>query len=312
MSNPGSNKPSAISVRNLTKCYKSVKAVDDISFEINEGDFFGFLGPNGAGKTSTISAITGLANFQSGNVCVFGYDVVSDYRITRRLIGLAPQDYNFDPFLSAEQILFYEAGYFGIKPKQARQRTSELLEMFDLTDKVKVSYRRLSGGQKRRLMIARALIHQPKILILDEPTAGIDVELRHELWRFLAELNQLGTTVFLTTHYIEEAERLCNKIGIIHQGKLVSFADRRELIRNMRSDCIEVRIKEKLETVPSELKRLHAELSNKGQLLLFREDRSRLNEVLHEIFNGGLTVESIDVKKTTLEDIFITLTHQRS
>ncbi len=307
-----STNPAAISIKNLTKYYKTLKAVDDISFEIAEGDFFGFLGPNGAGKTSTISAITGLANFQSGDVRVFGYDVVKDYRVTRRLIGLAPQDYNFDPFLSSEQILYYEAGYFGLRPKPARQRAEELLEMFDLSDKTKVSYRRLSGGQKRRLMIARALIHQPKILILDEPTAGIDVELRHELWKFLAELNQLGTTIFLTTHYIEEAERLCNKIGVIHEGKLVSFGGRAELIQNMRSDRIEVRIKEKLHAVPDRLKLLHAELANGGQLLSFREDRSRLNEVLHEIFNGGLTVEAIDVKKTTLEDVFIALTHKRS
>ncbi|MBI4430327.1 MAG: ABC transporter ATP-binding protein [Candidatus Omnitrophica bacterium] len=302
----------AISVRNLTKYYKALKAVDDISFEIREGDFFGFLGPNGAGKTTTISVITGLANFKAGEVRVFGYDVVADYRITRRLIGLAPQDFNFDPFLSAEQILFYEAGYFGLRPKLARARTDELLEMFDLLDRRKVSYRRLSGGQKRRLMIARALIHQPKILILDEPTAGIDVELRHEFWRFLTELNQLGTTIFLTTHYIEEAERLCNKIGVIHEGKLVSFSDRSELIRGMRADRIEVRIKETLSAVPERLKILHAELANHGRVLSFREDRSRLNEVLHEIFNGGLTVEAIDVKKTTLEDVFISLTHKRS
>lgn len=253
-----------------------------------------------------------MANFKAGEVRVFGYDVVADYRITRRLIGLAPQDFNFDPFLSAEQILFYEAGYFGLRPKLARARTDELLEMFDLLDRRKVSYRRLSGGQKRRLMIARALIHQPKILILDEPTAGIDVELRHEFWRFLTELNQLGTTIFLTTHYIEEAERLCNKIGVIHEGKLVSFSDRSELIRGMRADRIEVRIKETLSAVPERLKILHAELANHGRVLSFREDRSRLNEVLHEIFNGGLTVEAIDVKKTTLEDVFISLTHKRS
>ena len=304
--------PPAISIQGLTKYYKQLKAVDQVSFEVQEGDFFGFLGPNGAGKTTTIYALTGLANFQAGEIRVFGYDVVKDYRVSRRLIGLAPQDYNFDPFLTSEQVLRYEAGYFGLGPREASQRAGELLEMFDLAAKSQVTYRRLSGGQKRRLMIARALAHRPKILILDEPTAGIDVELRHELWQFLTELNKLGTTIFLTTHYIEEAERLCNKIGVIHEGKLKSLGSAAELIRGLRLDRIEVRVRQTLKAVPPELVPFHAEVANGGELLVFHEDRAKLNDVLRELYRGGLTVEAIDVKKTTLEDVFISLTHKGS
>ncbi len=186
------------------------------------GDFFGFLGPNGAGKTTTINAIVGLARLNGGSIRVFGYDNLTQWREARRFIGLAPQEYNFDRYLSIRDILIYQAGYFGIRARDVSERADMLLERFGLASKSKLDYLKLSGGQKRRLTLARALINSPQLLILDEPTAGVDVELRLELWDLLQQLNREGMTIFLTTHYLEEAERLCRDVGIIRAGKLVA------------------------------------------------------------------------------------------
>ncbi|MGH7198540.1 MAG: ABC transporter ATP-binding protein [Candidatus Omnitrophota bacterium] len=222
----------AISVQDLVKRYGPLKAVDGVSFEVPEGEFLSFLGPNGAGKTTTINAITGLGNFQSGSVRVFGLDVVRDYRKTRPLIGLCPQEFNFDPFLSIEQLLVYQAGYFGVPKSEAVRRARELLTRFRLSEKRAVNFRKLSGGMKRRLLICRALIHEPKILILDEPTAGADVELKHHIWNYLTELNKKGLTIFLTTHYMEEAEKLSKTVIIINKGRILHHGDKESLVRN--------------------------------------------------------------------------------
>ena len=234
----------AIEIKNLVKYYGKFKALKGISFSVKKGEFFGFLGPNGAGKTTTISVITGLCNLTSGSVTVFGHDVVKDYRRSRPLIGLSPQDFNFDPFLSAREVLEFQAGYYGVPYKKRKERAEELLTMFGLQEVRKQDYRHLSGGQKRRLALARAIIHEPPILILDEPTAGIDLELRYFLWEFLRELNLKGTTILLTTHYIEEAEKLCDRIGVIHQGEIVKVEDKKKLIRSMAKDTIHVRVSE--------------------------------------------------------------------
>lgn len=194
------------------------------------GEFFGFLGPNGAGKTTTINAIVGLARFQAGSIRVFGSDVVAEYRASRSSIGLSPQDFNFDRYLTVEEVLIYQAGYYGIPPKRAKPRVHELLEQFDLSDKRRSTYLQLSGGFKRRLALARALVHAPKLLILDEPTAALDVELRIELWEFLKRINAAGMTVFLTSHYLEEVELLCSRIGIVNHGRLVALEDKSALI----------------------------------------------------------------------------------
>ena len=194
------------------------------------GDFFGFLGPNGAGKTTTINAIVGLARLNGGSIRVFGYDNVTQWREARRFIGLAPQEYNFDRYLSIRDILIYQAGYFGLRGREIVERADMLLERFGLASKAKLDYLKLSGGQKRRLTLARALINSPKLLILDEPTAGVDVELRLELWDLLQQLNREGMTIFLTTHYLEEAERLCRDIGIIRAGMLVALEPTGELL----------------------------------------------------------------------------------
>ncbi len=188
------------------------------------------MGPNGAGKTTTINAIVGLARVTSGNIRIFGHDTVADWRAARRLVGLAPQEYNFDRYLSIRDVLIYQAGYFGLKPHEVGQRADELLERFGLASKAKQEYMKLSGGMKRRLTLARALIHTPRLLILDEPTAGVDVELRLELWDLLRDLNAGGMTIFLTTHYLEEAEQLCRNIGIIRAGKLVALEPTSDLL----------------------------------------------------------------------------------
>ena len=201
-----------------------------MSLRVEAGDFFGFLGPNGAGKTTTISAIVGLARITSGRIEVFGYDNVTQWREARRFIGLAPQEYNFDRYLSIRDVLIFQAGYYGLAPRLVRERADELLEQFGLERHAKLEYTKLSGGMKRRLTLARALVHDPKILILDEPTAGVDVELRLELWALLRRLNAEGMTIFLTTHYLEEAEALCRNIGIIRAGRLVALEPTRDLL----------------------------------------------------------------------------------
>jgi ABC-2 type transport system ATP-binding protein len=220
----------ALEITGLVKRYGDFTAVDDLSFAVPEGEFFGLLGPNGAGKTTTINAIVGLSTITAGAIRLFGLDVARDWRPARRLVGLSPQEYNFDRYLNIRDILIYQAGYYGLHGPAIRRRADDLLEQFGLTSKAKQVYTRLSGGMKRRLTIARALIHQPKLLILDEPTAGVDVELRLELWAFLKELNRAGTTIILTTHYLEEAQELCARIGIIETGRLVALETTRKLI----------------------------------------------------------------------------------
>ncbi len=204
--------------------------MDDISLAVQAGDFFAFLGPNGAGKTTTINAVVGLARMTSGSIRIHGYDTVSQWRSARRLVGLAPQEYNFDRYLSIRDILIYQAGYFGLRPREVSERADMLLERFGLSSKSKQDYMKLSGGMKRRLTLARALVHSPRLLILDEPTAGVDVELRLELWDLLRELNGDGMTIFLTTHYLEEAEALCRNVGIVRAGKLVALESTRALL----------------------------------------------------------------------------------
>lgn len=228
----------AVSIQNLTKYYGKFQALDNISFEIRRGDFFAFLGPNGAGKTTTINVITGLSNFQQGCVKIFGYNTTSEYIQTRRLVGLCAQEFNFDPFLTIHQLLVYQAGYFGILPHEASRRTDELLDRFQLIDKRNVKHRALSSGMKKRLLICRALIHDPEILILDEPTAGCDLELKFLIWDYLTQLNNEGKTIFLTTHYMEEAERLCKTIGIINHGRIVRIGNKQDVLKDKSLEAV--------------------------------------------------------------------------
>ena len=213
----------ALRVVNLRKSYGRNIAVDGISLDIQEGEFFGFLGPNGAGKTTTIHCITGVATYQEGEIAVFGSDVTTHYRDARRKIGIAPQEFNIDFFTPVRKALDYIGGYYGIPRGERADRVDYLLKLFDLEEHGAKKFMDLSGGLKRRVMLARAMVHDPDFLILDEPTAGVDVQLRHDLWRYLREINDAGKTILLTSHYIEEVEKLCSRIAIINKGKIVAM-----------------------------------------------------------------------------------------
>jgi ABC-2 type transport system ATP-binding protein len=212
----------ALEIIHLAKHYGHSVAIDDLSLAVQSGEFFGFLGPNGAGKSSTIHCITGIAKITSGTIRVFGHDVDTDYRNARAQIGLAPQEANIDIFAETWKVLDYVAGYYGMPARDRKTRIDELLERFELTSHRNKEFRALSGGLKRRVMLARAMVHNPPLLILDEPTAGVDVELRHELWKYLRELNKEGKTIILTSHYLEEVELLCERVAIIDKGKIVA------------------------------------------------------------------------------------------
>ena len=215
--------PSALEITDLVKRYPTgTEALKGVALEIEAGEFFGLLGPNGAGKSTLIHCTTGLAQPTAGDIRVFGHDAVHHYAPARAAVGLAPQDLNLDWFLTVEETLDYHGGYFGMPRRERRERARELLEAFSLTDKRRDRTRTLSGGMKRRLVLARALMHRPRLLILDEPTAGVDVELRLELWRYVQRINADGTTILLTTHYLEEAEQLCDEIAFINDGRIVA------------------------------------------------------------------------------------------
>ena len=220
----------ALKVEGLRKTYSNgLVALDGVSLEVGSGRFFGLLGPNGAGKTTLINSVVSLARPDSGEVTVFGKDAFAEYKEARRMIGVSPQEINLDKFLTVEESLLYHAGYYGVEKKKAKERSEELLERFALSDKRKARTSTLSGGMKRRVMFARALVHDPKILFLDEPTAGVDVELRYKLWEYIRELNRGGMTMLLTTHYLEEAEELCDEIALINGGRIAAQGTKDDL-----------------------------------------------------------------------------------
>ncbi len=239
--NTKNDAPSALYVKNLKKTYNEgkVKALKGINLEIKEGQFFGLLGPNGAGKSTLIHTIMGLVTPTSGSASVFGADVVNDYQLARTHAGYSPQDINLDWFLTVEQTLDFHGGYYGMTKRERAKRIDELLKVFSLTDKKKARAMFLSGGMKRRTVIARALMHQPKFLILDEPTAGVDVELRRDLWKYAKKINEQGTTILLTTHYIEEAEELCDQIALINDGKILRVGTVDELKKAYKAKTLE-------------------------------------------------------------------------
>ena len=220
----------ALKINNLRKVYRrGTVAVEDLSLSIAEGEFFGFLGPNGAGKSTTIHCITGIAEPTAGSIEIFGLDAVKDYREARRLVGLCPQEFNVDPFANPRQIVDWMGGYFGMPARLRKERIDMLMEKFDLVTHQKKQFRELSGGLKRRVVLARALVHDPQLIILDEPTAGVDVELRRVRWRYLAEINKEGKTILLTSHYLEEVERLCRQIAIVAKGRIARLGSKDEI-----------------------------------------------------------------------------------
>jgi ABC-2 type transport system ATP-binding protein len=278
-----------LEVDNVSKYYNEFKALDQINFKVKSGEFVGLLGMNGAGKTTLISAIAGLNNFQ-GKIKIKKHDVINDVVKARKSVGVVPQELAFDPFLTVAQTLQLQAGLYGIKDKKW---LDELIERMHLTDKANTNTRALSGGMKRRLMVAQALVHKPPLIILDEPTAGVDVEIRKSLWQFMRELNQNGHAILLTTHYLEEVEELCNKIIMIDKGKIIAENSKRELMK--QSDMIPTTVE--IMVVDKELNRSTREfiLNNNDELV----------SILNALKLENLKIEDIQIKRPSLEDIFI-------
>ncbi|MBA2565558.1 MAG: ATP-binding cassette domain-containing protein [Gemmatimonadetes bacterium] len=309
---PAREAPLAVSIRGLTKTYGTTVALRGVDLDIREGQFFGLLGPNGAGKSTTIHILTGLVKLEGGAARVFGGDVVRDYRFTRRQIGLAPQEYNFDRFFSIRDILIFGAGYYGIPRREAGERADELLASFDLYDKRRQKIERLSGGMKRRLLLAKAMVHGPRLLILDEPTAGIDVELRRRLWEYLRRTNEGGLTILLTTHYIEEAEALCDEVAIIDEGRIVAQGAPQALVEQGGERLLEISLAHPPsvlpQTFPSEF---DAELD--GDVLRVRtpQPRKEIGQVLNALYAAGLEVSQVAIRESSLEEVFVKLTGKR-
>lgn len=299
----------ALEIRDLKKTYDKKIALNGINLIIKKGEFYGFLGPNGAGKTTTINIITGLTNKTSGSVKVFGIDVVDDYRQARRLVGLSPQEPNLDFFFPADTVLNLQGGYFGMSSSERKARTEELLDYFGLTEHRKKPFRKLSGGLKRRLLIARAMMHKPKLLILDEPTAGVDVELRRKIWDSMLELKENGTTILLTTHYIEEAEELCDKIAIINHGEIILDGDKNELIDEIHYQVIEVTPASPVNEIPESLKEYKCRKTKK-QTLVFTLDKKTqsMSGLLKALVNSNIEIADLKTESRRLEDLFLKLT----
>ncbi|AYY79611.1 MULTISPECIES: ABC transporter ATP-binding protein [Proteus] len=299
----------ALELTELTKTYHNgVKALKGINLTVEAGDFYALLGPNGAGKSTTIGIISSLVNKSSGKVNVFGYDTDTDMVNAKRQLGLVPQEFNFNPFETVLQIVLNQAGYYGVPRKLALERAETYLTQLDLWEKRDDRARFLSGGMKRRLMIARALMHQPKLLILDEPTAGVDIELRRSMWTFLKQLNAEGTTIILTTHYLEEAEMLCRNIGIIQRGELVENTSMKNLLSKLESETFILDLAPK-SPLP-ELQNYQYRLMDTSTLEVDVKREQGLNSVFAQLNAQGIQVLSMRNKANRLEELFVHLVNE--
>ena len=297
----------ALEVKNLRKVYEGgLEALKGINLSIPQGSFYGLLGPNGAGKTTTIGIITGLVNITGGSASVLGFDSVTEFRQARKLIGLSPQELNFDVFFSIGELLELQAGYYGLSNKEAKERTTIMLEQFGLSEKRNSRARELSGGMKRRVQIAKALVHDPKIVILDEPTAGVDIELRHMLWNYLQKINEEGKTILLTTHYIEEAEQLCETVSIINDGKIIATDSPDKLTQAHGMSGLEI-------TLTSEVADLtldpwtYNNIDGKIHVNMNHPEKE-MAKVINQILEQGGGIENVQIYRSSLEDVFLKLT----
>ena len=296
----------AIKIQSLKKVYDTgIEALKGIDLTIPQGSFFGLLGPNGAGKTTTIGILTGLINKTSGTAKILNHDIIDDYKNARRSIGLSPQEINLDVFFTIKKILEFQAGYFGVPSNIAIKKVDEVLKKLGIYDKKDNTARHLSGGMKRRVQIAKALIHDPPILILDEPTAGVDIELRHMLWDYLTDLNKEGKTILLTTHYIEEAERLCNEIAIINNGEIIKQGDTKSIIKEVSLNSIEIELKNSTQISLSD----KFDYTQNGSILKIqsREVKKDIVKIIEEV-EKTTKIENINIINSSLEDAFIKLT----
>lgn len=295
----------ALSLRQLNKTYAGgVVALKNVDLEVTPGDFFGLLGPNGAGKTTIIGIVTSLVRPTAGHVSVFGHDLLTSPWEAKSNLGLVPQEFNFNQFETVSQIVLNQAGYYGVDPATAERRAERYLRELDLWGKRNANSRTLSGGMKRRLMIARALIHEPRLLILDEPTAGVDIELRRSMWAFLRDLNERGTTIILTTHYLEEAESLCRNIGIIDGGEIIENTDTRSLLAKLKSQSFLLDITTPLSAIPSLKDFKVIPIDERTIEVEVRGDQT-LSDLFAQLSNGGVSVASMKNKANRLEELFI-------
>ncbi|MFY8192100.1 MAG: ABC transporter ATP-binding protein [Limnohabitans sp.] len=292
----------AISFQSVSKSFSNARgtftALDGVSFDIQAGEFFGLLGPNGAGKTTLISILAGLMQASSGRIQVHGLDVQTQSAKVRKILGVVPQELVFDPFFTVREALRFQSGYFGITNNS--DWLDELLECLGLADKANHNMRQLSGGMKRRVLVAQALVHKPPVIVLDEPTAGVDVELRQTLWQFIARLNREGHTVLLTTHYLEEAEALCSRIAMLKQGKVVALDNTSTLLKNASSNVLRFKLDEQL---PPDLA---AQARITGRIVQFpAHDAAQIEHYLAAVRSAGLQAQDVEIRKADLEDVFL-------
>jgi ABC-2 type transport system ATP-binding protein len=301
--------PPAIEARGLSKSYGDVQALDGLSLTVEAGEFFGLLGPNGAGKTTFINSLVGLAGLDGGTAEVFGHDVEREYRQVRDRIGLAPQEYNVDRFFPIQEVLEHKAGYHGFPPAEASERATRALRTVGIHEKRDTRFDWLSGGMKRRFMLARALVSDPDLLVLDEPTAGVDVQLRRDLWEVIEEMNAAGTTILLTTHYIEEAERLCDRVAIVDRGRKVEVASPDELTAR-GTDTVEFRLADP----PAAAPRLDtdgvlaAQVDGDRLTVTVRQAGAAVPSLVRELDRAGHEVTGLDIRRASLEEVFVDMT----
>lgn len=304
----------AIEIRGLHKTYADKKggskvALKGIDLDIPKGSFFALLGPNGAGKSTMINIMAGLVLKSSGSVAICGHDIERDMRAARLSIGVVPQELILDTFFTVREALDIHAGYYGV-PK-AQRRTQEIIDALGLSDKADIGSRRLSGGMRRRLLVAKALVHNPAVLILDEPTAGVDVELRTQLWDYVKKLNAGGTTVLLTTHYLEEAEQLCDTIAVINHGEVVACDKKAAMMKSFDSKQLVITLSESISIIPASFQQWTPSFDIEGKLVLaYKPSRDSIQDILNAVQAAGLTVRDLTTREPKLEDIFIQLTRK--
>lgn len=303
----------ALQISNLVKVYEGgFKALKGIDLAVDEGDFFALLGPNGAGKSTCLGIVCSLVNKTNGQVTVSGFDLDSQREAVKRSLGVVPQEFNFNNFEKVLDIVVQQAGYYGLPRKLAHQRAETYLKKLDLWEKRDVQARMLSGGMKRRLMIARALVHEPKILILDEPTAGVDIEIRRSMWVFLKELNKKGTTIILTTHYLEEAESLCRNLAIIGHGEIIARGATKDLLKEKNKSTFIADLRNPLNQLPEDLNLFGARLTDDNSIEFSLERGASLNQVFDLFSKYEIHASSIRPKTNRLEELFVDLTGQQN
>ena len=298
----------AIRIESLSKLYSGGKlALDEVSFDVPRGQIFGLLGPNGAGKSTLINILAGVVTKTSGKAVIWGFDIDEHPRNAKRSIGVVPQEIIFDPFFTPRETLEIQAGLYGIAP--GHRKSDELLAAMHLSDKANAYSRTLSGGMKRRLLVAKAMVHSPPILVLDEPTAGVDVELRRQLWDYVRQLNAQGVTIVLTTHYLEEAEELCDRIAIIHYGRVIANEPTRELVSKAQEKAVVVTFDRDIAKVPVDDSFQNVSLVDERTLeITYRKDRTNAGQVLASLTSDGLSIVDVSTRDPDLEDVFLSLT----